>query len=355
MRIAGPVVSRERAEDGRYRYVVAVAETERPVLSRPPERVRIVVGSRHEPIAPGGLYRGLVRLGPPSGPAYPGSYDFAMAPFFGGIGAYGYSLGAPEAAPTTARRDRRRSAGLLADLLHLQTETRLALTERISTVIGGREGAIAAALITGERAGIPDDAREWLRGTGLAHVLSISGLHMAIVAGFAMLLVRSSLSLVPAISLRLPAKKIAAIVALVVAAIYLGISGANVATQRSFVMLAIMLGAVLIDRPALTLRNVCDRGHRRHPRRAACRDDGQLPDELRGDRGARSAVMRALSQWRARRERGRETDGGIAGKIARCAASRRSWSPRFSRARRRRPMPPITSIGWRPSASSPIS
>lgn len=69
VRIAGPVVSRERTEDGRYRYVIAVAETERPVLSRPPERVRIVVGSRHEPISPGGLYRGLVRLGPPSGPA----------------------------------------------------------------------------------------------------------------------------------------------------------------------------------------------------------------------------------------------------------------------------------------------
>ncbi|MCC4298633.1 ComEC/Rec2 family competence protein [Aurantimonas coralicida] len=313
VRIAGRVVSRERTEDGRYRYVIAVAETERPVLSRPPERVRIVVGSRHEPIAPGGLYRGLVRLGPPSGPAFPGSYDFAMAPFFAGIGAYGYSLGAPEAEPTppAASDD---GGGILAELRHVQTQTRLALTERISTVIGGREGAIAAALITGERAGIPDDAREWLRGTGLAHVLSISGLHMAIVAGFAMLAVRSSLSLVPAISLRLPAKKIASIVALVVAAIYLAISGANVATQRSFVMLAIMLGAVLIDRPALTLRNVAI---------AAIvvilvAPHAAMTASFQMSFAATVALIggyAALSQWRAGRERGRETHRGVAGKI----------------------------------------
>ena len=86
---------------------------------------------------------------PPSAAVMPGGYDFALAPFFAGIGAYGYSLGAPEAEPmpSTATSD---GGGLLAKLRRVQTRTRLALTERISTVIGGREGAIAAALITGE-------------------------------------------------------------------------------------------------------------------------------------------------------------------------------------------------------------
>ncbi len=255
VRIAGTVVSRERTESGRYRYVIDIASTDRPVLSRPPERVRIVVGSRHAPIPPGGNFRGLVRLRPPSGPAFPGSHDFAFAPFFNGIGAYGFSLGAPEPSATDISGNEARK-GLSAWLRQRQTATRLAMTERISQIIGGAEGGIAAALVTGERAGIPDDAREWLRGTGLAHVLSISGLHMAIVAGFAMLLVRSVLSLIPMIALRFPIKKIAAVAALVVAAFYLALSGANIATQRAFIMLAIMLTAVLLDRPALTLRNV---------------------------------------------------------------------------------------------------
>ena len=255
VRIAGTVKSRERTDSGRYRYVIDIDSTDRPVLSRPPERVRIVVGSRHAPIPPGGDFRGLVRLRPPSGPAFPGSHDFAFAPFFNGIGAYGFSLGAPEPPATDIVGNEARK-GLGAWLRQRQTATRLAMTERISEMIGGAEGGIAAALVTGERTGIPDEAEEWLRGTGLAHVLSISGLHMAIVAGFAMLFVRSVFALVPAVALRFPIKKIAAVAALVVAAFYLGLSGANIATQRAFIMLAIMLTAVLLDRPALTLRNV---------------------------------------------------------------------------------------------------
>lgn len=255
VRIAGTVVSRERTESGRYRYVIDIASTDRPVLSRPPERVRIVVGSRHAPIPPGGDFRGLVRLRPPSGPAFPGSHDFAFAPFFNGIGAYGFSLGPPEPpAPDILGKEARK--GLGAWFGHRLSAVRLAMTERISQIIGGAEGGIAAALVTGERTGIPDEAEEWLRGTGLAHVLSISGLHMAIVAGFAMLLVRSLFALVPALALRFPIKKFAAAAALVVAAFYLALSGANIATQRAFIMLAIMLTAVLLDRPALTLRNV---------------------------------------------------------------------------------------------------
>ena len=255
VRIAGTVVSRERTDSGRYRYVIDVASTERPVLSRPPERVRVVVGSRHALIPPGGDFRGLVRLRPPSGPAFPGSHDFAFAPFFSGIGAYGFSLGAPEPPASDIFGSAARK-GPGAWLRHRLSATRLAMTERISQIIGGAEGGIAAALVTGERTGIPDEAEEWLRGTGLAHVLSISGLHMAIVAGFAMLLVRTVFALVPAIALRFPIKKIAAVAALVVATFYLALSGANIATQRAFIMLAIMLTAVLLDRPALTLRNV---------------------------------------------------------------------------------------------------
>ncbi|UIJ73759.1 ComEC/Rec2 family competence protein [Aurantimonas sp. HBX-1] len=254
VRIVGTVVARERDDRGRYRYMIDVRATDRPVLSRPPERVRILVGSRHRPIAPGETYAGLVRLRPPSGPAYPGSHDFAFQPFFDGLGAYGFSLGAPDGVVGAAPPEP--EPGVIERVRTQLALVRLAMTERIQDTIGGPAGAIAAALITGERAAIPEDAEEWLRSTGLAHVLSISGLHMAIVAGFALVLVRSLLALFPSIALRLPTRKIAAVAALAVATFYLGISGANVATQRAYVMLAVMLVAVLFDRPALTLRNL---------------------------------------------------------------------------------------------------
>ncbi|KQQ89861.1 ComEC/Rec2 family competence protein [Aureimonas sp. Leaf324] len=246
VRITGTVVAREEDDRGRYRYIVEIASTERPVLSRPPECARIVVSSRHDPLPIGSTYRGLVRLRPPSGPAFPGAHDFAFASYYGGLGAYGFSLGAPEA-PGALREP------TFTDRI---ATLRLAMGEAIRAVLPGATGAVASALITGERAGIPEDINEDLRVTGLAHVLSISGFHMALVAGFFLIATRMSLAAVAPLALRWPIKKLAALVALAATGFYFLLAGDNAATERSFVMIAVMLGAVLLDRPALTLRNV---------------------------------------------------------------------------------------------------
>jgi competence protein ComEC len=87
-------------------------------------------------------------------------------------------------------------------------------------------------------------------------VLSISGYHMAVVAGAVFFLVRALLALIPGFALRRPIKKWAALAAFAAATFYLLLSGAEVATQRSYYMTAIVLGAVLIDRQALTLRTL---------------------------------------------------------------------------------------------------
>jgi competence protein ComEC len=92
--------------------------------------------------------------------------------------------------------------------------------------------------------------------SSLAHVLSISGYHMAVVAGIVFFIFRASLALIPALAIRRPIKKWAALAALAAAAFYLVLSGAEVATQRSFIMIAIVLIGVMFDRPALTLRTL---------------------------------------------------------------------------------------------------
>ncbi|WP_102958454.1 ComEC/Rec2 family competence protein [Mangrovicella endophytica] len=253
-RLTGRVLWRDSDERGRIRYRLRVLATERPALKRPPQEVQITVSSRHAPVAVGELYRGLMRLGPPSGPAYPGAYDFAFAAYFDGLGARGFGLGPPDVAAATA--DERSDVSWLDEQRFRLTRLRLTISDRIRSVIGGGEGGVASALITGERSGIPDDVTEWLRSTGLSHVLSISGLHMAIVAGFAMLVLRGMLAAIPGAATRFPVKKIAAVGALVVATFYLLLAGDEVALLRSYIMLAIMLVAVLFDRPAITLRNV---------------------------------------------------------------------------------------------------
>jgi len=95
-----------------------------------------------------------------------------------------------------------------------------------------------------------------MRDSGLAHVLSISGLHMVIMAGTVFWLLRALLASVPALALRFPIKKWAAAGALATATFYLALSGAAVPTVRSWIMMSIVLVAVMLDRPALTMRNV---------------------------------------------------------------------------------------------------
>jgi hypothetical protein len=112
--------------------------------------------------------------------------------------------------------------------------------------------------------------------SGLGHVLSISGYHMAVVTALVFFVLRALFALMPASAGSFPVKKWAAVAALAAAAFYLVLSGAEVATQRSFIMIAIVLVGVMVDRPAITLRTLTRRGHRR----AAAGARGHRPSEL---------------------------------------------------------------------------
>ena len=111
-------------------------------------------------------------------------------------------------------------------------------------------------MITGKRDAISPPVNEAMYVSGLAHVLSISGYHMAVVAGMIFFAMRAVFALLPAFSNRHPIKKWAALAALGAAAFYLLLSGAEVATQRSFIMVAIVLIGVMVDRPTLTFRTL---------------------------------------------------------------------------------------------------
>src|SRR5262249_33725970 len=131
-----------------------------------------------------------------------------------------------------------------------------AIDARIRKVLTGDKGAIASALITGKRDAITAPVNEAMYVSSLAHVLSISRYHMGVVAGVVFFAFRAGLALIPGVASRYPIKKWGALAALVVAAFYLLLSGAEVATQRAFIMTAIVLIGVMFDRPALTLRTI---------------------------------------------------------------------------------------------------
>ena len=211
-----------------------------------PKRLRFTRRTADPPLHPGDRIAARVMLMPPSAPSEPHGFDFARRAFFEQLGAVGYSLKAPI---LLERAKEWRLATALARL-------RQALAAEISAVIGGAAGAVATALITGLRGAIPDHVWRDMQAAGMAHLLAISGLHLGLVAGTVFFTGRIILALIPPLALRWPTKKIAAILALIVALVYLLLTGATVPTQRAFIMTALMLVAVMTDRNPFSMRLV---------------------------------------------------------------------------------------------------
>ncbi|BBK42882.1 competence protein ComEC [Allostella vacuolata] len=216
-----------------------------------PRRLRITVGQRlAAPLAAGAepgrrvaMRAVLLPLPPPSAP---GAFDFPRQGYFQGLGGLGY-------ATTPPRLLEMGEGGGIGEAI---AGLRQAITSRIQSTIGGAAGAVAAALVTGERGAIPEAVNVAMRDTGLAHLLSISGLHISLVAGIVFLGLRTLLALIPGLALHRPIKKWSAAGAILAAFFYLLLSGAEVPTQRSFLMSAIVFAAVLVDREAISLRLV---------------------------------------------------------------------------------------------------
>jgi competence protein ComEC len=135
-------------------------------------------------------------------------------------------------------------------LLALRTE----VTRRITAVLPGSTGGVAAALIAGKRGAIDENVTEAFRNSGLSHLLAIAGLHLGLVGAFVFFAVRGGLALIPPVALRYPIKKIAAAATLVVLTCYLMLSGAAIPTERAFVMNGIVFAAILIDRLRISMR-----------------------------------------------------------------------------------------------------
>ncbi|MEO1532517.1 MAG: ComEC/Rec2 family competence protein [Pseudomonadota bacterium] len=256
--VEGRVIALDRAGSGASRVMLERVSLFGYRSSRVPRRVRVALldTAPAEAPRPGDWVHVYATLFPPSAPVEPGAFDFARRAYFEGIGATGF------ARSPAMRLPARESVGARAEPLvssfdHLRlrfARARNALSDGIRAALPGAAGAFAAAIITGDRASIEEADAEALRISSLAHLLAISGLHMGMLTGLVFTVVRAGLALVGPVALHLPVKKLAAGAALLAGLAYLALSGGTVATQRAFVMVAVALVAVMLDRPAITLR-----------------------------------------------------------------------------------------------------
>lgn len=244
--VQGRIVAVDRSANDALRITLEQVSLGKISKARTPKRVRIALyGAIPQGVLIGRLIQTEAFLMPPQGPAEPDGFDFQRYIWFQQIGAVGYT-----------KRDIV-ATGLDPPWFRLFWAQR---QERFSQMIRSNmpddTGGLAAALMSGDRSYLPKPVIEDLRRSNLAHLLAISGLHMGLLTTVVFGFVRTSLSLFWPNLVRMNAKKCAAVVALVFAAVYLMISGASISTQRSFIMVTVMLGAVLIDRQVMSLRMV---------------------------------------------------------------------------------------------------
>lgn len=209
-----------------------------------PARVRVNVPLEwhKKDFASGAIVQLKVRLMPPPGPALPRSYDFARQAWFSGLGATGTALSPPK----LVALPRGSSA--------FWQERREALAAHIRSAMPEGTGGVGAALLVGARGAISEEDAQALRNSGMAHLLSVSGLHVTAVVGATFLLISRLLALFPYLALRLRVPVVAAGGSALVAIGYTLLTGAEVPTVRACIAALLILAALAMGRQALSLR-----------------------------------------------------------------------------------------------------
>ncbi|MET0181446.1 MAG: ComEC/Rec2 family competence protein [Caulobacterales bacterium] len=245
VRLEGWVVSRDTGARPRLKVLVRSLEGADAL----PRFVRVSAPSLGA-ISAGRSVRCRVSLRAPDGPLAPGAYDFSRRAYFERLGATGFIWGRcrPALLPPPP--------GLIDRAVLFVAALRSDLSDSIQEAAPGRGGDIAAALIAGDESAIDPTTNETLFNSGIGHLISVSGLHMAVVGGLVFGALSIFFSFIAPIALRWPVKKIAAGGALAALAFYLVLSGASVPAIRAFVMACVAFGAILIDRPAISMRGL---------------------------------------------------------------------------------------------------
>jgi competence protein ComEC len=229
---------------GGGRVVIAPTSVSRLRPEETPIRIRATF--RGEAPRPGEAVRFRALLNPPPPPAAPGAYDFARDAFYYSVGGVAFVLGDVRPADLGPAPDAlRRKMAVNA--------FRWRLAERLYESMSPRAGAIAAALVTDHETFIGREDLDAMRDSGLAHLLSISGLHMAIVGGFVFFGTRLAIAAWPWLALRVDGKRLAAAAGLAAVGGYLIVSGGPPPAVRAAVTASIAFAAILVGRRAISL------------------------------------------------------------------------------------------------------
>ncbi|WP_158402212.1 ComEC/Rec2 family competence protein [Candidatus Liberibacter africanus] len=252
--LRGIVKWSEPLQDGKWRYLVQISETDYYQSELLSQQVMLSVTDKHDHFPSGTKIDGIAKLPPPSGPALPGLFDFSFFSYYKGISAVGYFYSIPQIVFFSETQNNFNQ--FLSSIQSFLNEVRTNIGTYIRRKISGDIGALAAALITDERRAISSQTIEDLRRSGLSHIIAISGINMTIAAGLLFFGMRSILACFPIIAENFSIKKISSFGALLTVTAYFLISGASISAQRAYIMTVITLISYLCEVHSIGLRSI---------------------------------------------------------------------------------------------------
>lgn len=246
--LTGYVEQVDKSQRGAWRALIRVSSIAGIAASDRPALVRVSL-AQDEPPLPGTAISCTAILRPPPGPVVPGAYDHSRRAWFQRLGGVGFAL-----APCT-----KTDLGSLPSTMTFKlmvSQLRATASRAIVEAAPGPGAGFLAAIATGDRAWMSPEDTQALQVSGLSHIISVSGLHVSVLGGMVFLAIWKMLALVPAIALRVDARKIGACIALILTGAYTVFSGAEAPAVRAFIMSGIAFGAVILDRKAISMRGL---------------------------------------------------------------------------------------------------
>lgn len=243
--LSGTVIQSEaRLRGSLFELDVSHIKALRP--EKTPQRLVLYGRTAHAMQAMAGCeIRLKANLTPLSEPAVPRRYDRRLDLHFQKIGGRGFiremsQVNCPDSPQPLAQIQ----------------QWRVQLAGRLKAGMSEKAGGIGVALMTGLRGGISTHNRDVLRASGLAHMLAISGMHMALITGTIYGVLRLFFACFAGFVQRVNVRVICGLAGAAGGSVYLVISGMSVATIRAYVMMLLVFMAIILGRQALTLRNV---------------------------------------------------------------------------------------------------
>lgn len=238
IQVAGVVAGMPVAIERGYRFEFDVEQTSMS-QARVPRQISLrwytapfgqPAGKTAPPVAPGERWQFNVKLQPPHANVNPHGVDFEAWMLQKNVRASGsvHKAVRPQ-----------RIASIVYRPGYLIERARFLVAQRFDRVLGERSGVLKALAI-GEQSGISPRQWELFTRTGVNHLLSISGLHITMLAGLCGSLVYFGWRSSPILLRRLAARRAASLAGLLVALLYSLAAGFSIPTQRTLFMLAVV-------------------------------------------------------------------------------------------------------------------